>query len=107
MKLYNFFRSGSSHRLRIALNLKGVTTEYIGVDLRREEHSREAFRAINPQMLVPALAKARWSNGWIAPDKVAAGGCSGRAAGLGAAGFATFSYAIDYFMHNSSLFNPQ
>ena len=56
MKLYNFFRSGSSHRLRIALNLKGVTTEYIGVDLRREEHSREAFRAINPQMLVPALA---------------------------------------------------
>ena len=34
MKLYNFFRSGTSHRLRIALNLKGLQTEYLPVDLR-------------------------------------------------------------------------
>lgn len=55
MKLYNFFRSGTSHRLRIALNLKGLTYEQIAIDLRREEHLGEAFGAINPQQLVPAL----------------------------------------------------
>ena len=55
MKLYNFFRSGSSHRLRIALNLKGLTAEYVAVDLRTEEHLGAAFKALNPQGLVPAL----------------------------------------------------
>lgn len=55
MKLYNFFRSGTSHRLRIALNLKGLTYEQIAIDLRCEEHLGEAFRTINPQQLVPAL----------------------------------------------------
>jgi maleylpyruvate isomerase len=55
MKLYNFFRSGTSHRLRIALNLKGLTPEYVAVDLRVDEHLGEAFRAINPQQMVPAL----------------------------------------------------
>ena len=55
MKLYNFFRSGTSHRLRIALNLKGLTAEYVAVDLRTEEHLGAAFKALNPQGLVPAL----------------------------------------------------
>ncbi|NEX62515.1 maleylacetoacetate isomerase [Noviherbaspirillum galbum] len=55
MKLYNFFRSGTSHRLRIALNLKGLDYEYVAVDLRREEHLGAAFKALNPQGLVPAL----------------------------------------------------
>lgn len=55
MKLYGFFRSGTSHRLRIALNLKGVSYEQIPVDLRREEHLAQPYRAINPQQLVPAL----------------------------------------------------
>ena len=55
MKLYNFFRSGTSHRLRIALNLKGVEYDYMPVDLRTEEHLGVAFRAVNPQALVPAL----------------------------------------------------
>jgi len=55
MKLYNFFRSGTSHRLRIALNLKGLAPEYVAVDLRIEEHLKEAFKAINPQGFVPAL----------------------------------------------------
>lgn len=55
MKLYNFFRSGTSHRLRIALNLKGIAYEYVPVDLRTEEHLGAAFRAVNPQALVPAL----------------------------------------------------
>ncbi|MDD2882700.1 MAG: maleylacetoacetate isomerase [Rhodoferax sp.] len=55
MKLYNFFRSGTSHRLRIALNLKGLQTQYVPVDLRTEQHLKDEFKAVNPQMLVPAL----------------------------------------------------
>ncbi|MDD3936481.1 maleylacetoacetate isomerase [Rhodoferax sp.] len=55
MKLYNFFRSGTSHRLRIALNLKGLQTDYVAVDLRTEQHLKDEFKAVNPQMLVPAL----------------------------------------------------
>lgn len=55
MKLYTFFRSGSSHRLRIALNLKGLAYEQVAVDLRREEHLAQAFKAINPQQFVPVL----------------------------------------------------
>ncbi len=55
MKLYNFFRSGTSHRLRIAMNLKGLSADYVAVDLRKEEHLGAAFKALNPQGLVPAL----------------------------------------------------
>ena len=55
MKLYNFFRSGTSHRLRIALNLKGVAYDYVPIDLRREQHLGADFKALNPQGLVPAL----------------------------------------------------
>jgi maleylpyruvate isomerase len=55
MKLYNFFRSGTSHRLRIALNLKGLQTQYVPVDLRTEQHLTDEFKAVNPQGLVPAL----------------------------------------------------
>jgi maleylpyruvate isomerase len=55
MKLYNFWRSGTSHRTRIALNLKGLSTEYVAVHLGKEEHLQGAFRAVNPQQLVPAL----------------------------------------------------
>lgn len=55
MKLHNFWRSGTSHRTRIALNLKGLSYEYIAVHLGKEAHLSEVFRAINPQQLVPAL----------------------------------------------------
>jgi maleylpyruvate isomerase len=55
MNLHSFFRSGTSHRLRIALNLKGLAYNYVAVDLRREEHLSDAFRAVNPQGMVPAL----------------------------------------------------
>jgi len=55
MKLYNFFRSGSSHRLRIALRLKGLACDYVPVDLRTEQHLSPGFKALNPQGLVPAL----------------------------------------------------
>jgi maleylpyruvate isomerase len=55
MKLYNFFRSGTPHRLRTALNLKGLQAQYVPVDLRTEQHLKDEFKAVNPQMLVPAL----------------------------------------------------
>jgi maleylpyruvate isomerase len=55
MKLYTFFRSGTSHRLRIALNLKGIPYEHEAVDLRREGHLTPQYKAVNPQQLVPAL----------------------------------------------------
>jgi maleylpyruvate isomerase len=55
MELYSFFRSGTSHRLRIALNLKGLSYEYVSVDLRKNEHHSETFKALNPQGMVPTL----------------------------------------------------
>jgi maleylpyruvate isomerase len=57
VKLYNFFRSGTSHRVRIALNLKGLAYDYVAVDLRKEQHSGAGFKALNPQGLVPALVE--------------------------------------------------
>jgi len=55
MKIYNYFRSGTSHRLRIVLNLKGLVWDYVAVDLRAEAHFEAAFKALNPQGLVPTL----------------------------------------------------
>lgn len=55
MQLHNFFRSGTSHRTRIALNLKGLSYDYVAVDLRKNAHQDAAFMALNPQGLVPTL----------------------------------------------------
>ncbi len=55
LALHSFFRSGTSHRVRIALNLKGISAEYHAVDLRTGAHLEAAFKAINPQALVPVL----------------------------------------------------
>lgn len=55
MQLYSFFRSGTSHRLRIALNLKGLAYRYKAVDLRSEQHKDVRYKTIQPQGLVPAL----------------------------------------------------
>jgi maleylpyruvate isomerase len=57
MKLYTFFRSSASYRVRIALNLKGLDYEQIPIHLRRGggEQFSPTYQAINPQALVPAL----------------------------------------------------
>lgn len=55
LKLYDFFRSGTSHRLRIALNLKGLSYARAAIDLRSEQHLGGEYKAVNPQQLVPAL----------------------------------------------------
>jgi len=55
MKLYNYFRSSASFRVRIALELKGLPYEYVAVHLARGDHRLEAYRAISPDVLVPLL----------------------------------------------------
>jgi maleylpyruvate isomerase len=57
MKLYTFFRSSASYRVRIALNLKGLSYEQVPIHLRRGggEQFSATYKAINPQALVPAL----------------------------------------------------
>jgi len=57
MKLYNFFRSSASYRVRIALNLKGVQYEYVPIHLRRGggEQYTPAYKALNPQGIIPTL----------------------------------------------------
>ncbi len=54
--LYDYWRSSASYRVRIALNLKGVAWQASPVDLVAAAHRDHAFRALNPQRLVPALA---------------------------------------------------
>ena len=55
MKLYNYWRSSASYRVRIALALKGLSYEYVAVHLVKNEQLGEAFRALSPGQLVPAL----------------------------------------------------
>lgn len=55
MKLYSYFRSSASYRVRIALNLKGLQAELIPVNLLKGEQKGEEYKKLNPQQLVPAL----------------------------------------------------
>ncbi|EZP71115.1 Maleylacetoacetate isomerase [Sphingomonas paucimobilis] len=55
MRLHGYWRSGTSYRVRIALNLKGVTYEQVAHDLRRGDQKGQAYLALQPQGLVPAL----------------------------------------------------
>lgn len=57
MKLYSYFRSSASYRVRIALNLKGLPYEVVPVHLLKEggEQLKPAYRQLNPDALVPAL----------------------------------------------------
>jgi len=57
LKLYDYWRSSAAYRLRIALHLKGVAFESVEISLHpdvRAQHSDE-YRALNPQMRVPAI----------------------------------------------------
>ena len=55
MKLYNYFRSSASFRVRIALELKGLAYEYQSVHLVKKENLQDWYKAIAPTGLVPAL----------------------------------------------------
>jgi maleylacetoacetate isomerase len=60
VKLYSFFRSSAAYRVRIALNLKGIAYETASIHLVKDggQNKRPEFRAVNPQMRVPALVTA-------------------------------------------------
>jgi maleylacetoacetate isomerase len=55
MRLYHYFRSSASYRVRIALALKGLDCELVPVHLLRREQSSDAYRALAPSQLVPSL----------------------------------------------------
>ena len=57
MKLYSYYRSSAAYRVRIALNLKQLPYETVGVHLLKNggEQKQPAYSAKNPQKLVPAL----------------------------------------------------
>jgi maleylacetoacetate isomerase len=53
--LYDFWRSSASYRVRIALNLAGITYDAVVVDLVSGDQKGDAHRSRNPQCLVPVL----------------------------------------------------
>jgi maleylacetoacetate isomerase len=55
VKLYTYFRSSAAYRVRIALNLKGVTYESVSINLLKGEQREESYKAVNPHKRVPSL----------------------------------------------------
>ena len=57
LKLYDYWRSSASYRVRIALNLKGTDYETVPVNIApgTDEHLADAYKRTNPQMRVPSL----------------------------------------------------
>jgi maleylpyruvate isomerase len=55
MKLHGYFRSATSYRVRIALNLKGLSVQHLPRHLRKGEQRAPDYLSLNPQGLVPTL----------------------------------------------------
>ena len=55
MKLYSFFNSSASYRVRIAMALKGIDYDTVGVNIRIGQQNAPEYRRLNPVGLVPAL----------------------------------------------------
>ena len=56
MKLFSFWRSLATYRVRIAMNLKGIKPdEIVDINLMKGQQREEAFRKVNPMMAIPAL----------------------------------------------------
>ncbi|MBN9236932.1 MULTISPECIES: maleylacetoacetate isomerase [Phyllobacteriaceae] len=66
--LHNYYRSSTSYRVRIALEMKGIHYRYVPHHLRHGEHLEPAYLAVNPQGLVPALI---WSDGALITQSLA------------------------------------
>jgi hypothetical protein len=69
MKLYTYYRSQASFRVRIALNLKGIARDDSFLYLEKGDQFAAEYRAINPQMVVPTLidGDAKLSSRWRRP----------------------------------------
>jgi maleylpyruvate isomerase len=66
--LHNYYRSSTSYRVRIALEMKGIKYRYVSHHLRLGEHLEPAYLAVNPQGLVPALI---WNDGALLTQSLA------------------------------------
>jgi len=55
MKLYSYFRSSCSYRVRIALNLKNLACDFEYINLLKGEQLGDDYKALNPQSLLPLL----------------------------------------------------
>lgn len=66
--LHDYWRSGTSYRTRIALNLKGLEYDRVTHDLRAGEQKEVGYRELQPQGLVPALEVRP---GFVLPQSVA------------------------------------
>jgi maleylacetoacetate isomerase len=68
--LYDYYRSSAAYRVRIALNLKGLAFETAAIHLQRDggENRKATYRAVNPQMRVPAL---KLDNGQVITQSLA------------------------------------
>ena len=55
IKLYNYYRSSASYRVRIALHLKQIPFEYHAINLRDGAHKTDAFKHINSFQTIPYL----------------------------------------------------
>jgi maleylacetoacetate isomerase/maleylpyruvate isomerase len=68
MKLFTFWRSLATFRVRIAMNIKGLAAEPVYVDLFKGHQARPEFREVNPSMAVPALVE---DNGLVLTQSMA------------------------------------
>ncbi len=66
--LHNYYRSSTSYRVRIALEMKGIAYTYVPHHLRHGEHLEPAYLSVNPQGLVPALI---WDDGTLLTQSLA------------------------------------
>ena len=55
MKLYGFWRSLATYRVRVALGLKGIVAQEISVDILKGKQFADEYKALNPQSVVPAM----------------------------------------------------
>lgn len=55
MKLYGFWRSLATFRVRVALALKGVDAQEVSINLLQGAQHQDAYKAVNPQAVVPTL----------------------------------------------------